>query len=414
MKKNISRNKKYSKKRIKSKKKKENNLHFIPFNYSKNIKFILLFFILLIIGYFHLCYMKFHSLSYELRVSKNYKSFNQIKSKQTDPFFCKILREIRIIKHLFSNRINSYKKRKNIIHITVGLNNNENYKYILLVSMYSLLSNCNTKTFVIYHILCTPDFNESSVDIFKSLMNKFYSNVEMIFYNMGNIFENRKKTFHSLATFYRIVGSVFIDSDRLIHLDGDTLTFSDLSEMYNLDFNDNYILGLYDYLSYGVDYLGIKSKIYINAGVILINLKKIREDNKTIELINMANSNMTLSNEDQTIFNYVFYPKIGRLPSKYAIFNFEDKSDIKVYIKSLRTKIPYEEVKEAFKNPIIIHQVLCYPKPWYVNNVYTKAVTNCAKRRDCSCKKYFDIWHSFANHTDYYGEISKFTGIKKL
>ena len=139
-------------------------------------------------------------------------------------------------------------------------------------------------------------------------------------------------------------------------------------------------------MSDGVDYLGIKSNVYNNAGVTLLNLQKLKEEKKIFELINMANSN---------------------------IFNFEDKSDIKIYINSLRTKIPFDELVEALKFPVIIHNVICYPKPWSIESVYIKAVSNCAKRNSCSCKKYFDIWHSFANKTDYYKEISKFTLIEK-
>ena len=143
--------------------------------------------------------------------------------------------------------------------------------------MYSLLSNCNKrKTFVIYHLLCTPDFDESSLSIFISLIKKFPQNVEMIFYNMGNYFINRKNGRYSEAAYYRILSPLFIDSDRVIHLDGDTLVFSDLDEMYSLYFSDNYVLGIYDFLSDGVDYLGIKSNIYINTRVILLNLKKLR------------------------------------------------------------------------------------------------------------------------------------------
>ena len=35
--------------------------------------------------------------------------------------------------------------------------------------------------------------------------------------------------------------------------------------MYNLDFKDNYLLGLIDFLSDGVDHLGLHSKIYTNT-----------------------------------------------------------------------------------------------------------------------------------------------------
>ena len=284
-----------------------------------------------------------------------------------------------------------------------------------MVSMYSLLFNCNkSKTFIIYHISCTPDFNEASIEIFKSLVKKFPRNVEIIIYNMGNHFSNRKNKRYSQAAYYRILTPMFIDSDRAIHLDGDTLVFSDVNEMYNLDFNDNYILGIYDYFSNGVDYLGLKSKIFINTGAILLNLKKLREDNKVFELLNLTKSNTYLFQVDQTVFNYLLYPKIGRLPSKYVIFNFEDKSDIIVYINRLRTKIPIDEIEQAFKNPIIIHNVICHPKIWSINTVYQPGVSNCSQRHNCSCKKYFDLWHSFAKKTDYYQEISKFTGIEKI
>ena len=195
---------------------------------------------------FHLKLCSFYQLlkSYALNNEKilelnEYNSFNELKRKTNEYFSRNILKEISIIKNLFSSKIESYKNQKNLIHITSSINNDENYKYILLVSMYSLLTNCNkNKNFIIYHILCTPDFNESSTIIFKSLLNKFSHNVQIIFYNMGNNFSNRKNKRLSVATYYRLLTPVVINSDRIIHLDGDTLVFSDLEEMYNLNFND--------------------------------------------------------------------------------------------------------------------------------------------------------------------------------
>ena len=183
--------------------------------------------------------------------------------------------------------------------------------------------------------------------------------------------------------------------------------------MYNLDFNDNYVLGFYDILSDGVDYLGLKSNIYINAGVLLFNLKKMKEDNKTFEIINFINSNPELRKGDQTIINYLLHPKIGRLPSKFGIWNFEDKSDIIVYLNKIRTKVPIDELEEALKNPVIMHIVLCLSKPWSPDTSYISQYTNCRQRNSCSYKKYFDLWHSFANKTEYYEEIKNFT-IRKL
>ena len=147
--------------------------------------------------------------------------------------------------------------------------------------MYSLLINCNKrKSFIIYHLLCSQDFYIISINIYKILFKNFSHNVEMIFYNMGNHFIKHKNTGWSHSSFYRMLTPFLINAERLIHLDGDTLIFQDLYKMYNLNFNDNYILGLYEINSNGLDYLGLNSSIYINAGVALLNLNKMRQGKK--------------------------------------------------------------------------------------------------------------------------------------
>ena len=70
----------------------------------------------------------------------------------------------------------------------------------------SVLINCNKeKTFITYHILCAPDVTEVSLSILKSLIQKYYSNLEMIFYNMGNNFMDHIDSRISQATYYRLL-----------------------------------------------------------------------------------------------------------------------------------------------------------------------------------------------------------------
>jgi lipopolysaccharide biosynthesis glycosyltransferase len=338
-------------------------------------------------------------------IENKYESFEKMKlNYNNDPIYKPFLEQIKIIAHVYNNNYQKIKVHKNMIHICVALNNE--YIYPLLVSIESVLMNCNKKkSFYIYHILCYPDFTEKNLAILKSLVNKYPFNVEMIFYNMGNSFMNRETGRYSQATYYKILSPIFIDLDRIIYLDGDTLTFKDINEMYQLDFNDNYVLGAYDFYSNGLDYLGIKSNIFINGGVLLFNLEKIRK-NKMHEMLNIINnSSIRLEGNDQTLINYVFYPDIGRIPSKYITFNFHDESDIEVYLKIIRTKLDFNELKESFKDPIIMHSVLCFPKLWTNNPSYAVCCTACKKRNDCNCEKYHKLWYSFANKTDYYKEI---------
>ena len=117
-----------------------------------------------------------------------------------------------------------------------------------------------------------------------------------------------------------------------------------------------------------------------------------------------------MKNVDQTAVNYVFYPNIGRLPSKFGIFNFRNELDIEKYISFLRQKVNIMEIKKAFKDPAIIHLVLCSPKPWIFPSSYYKKYSRCSKSKNCSCIKYHNLWHDYANKTSYYDEIIKFIG----
>ena len=62
--------------------------------------------------------------------------------------------------------------------------------------------------------------------------------------------------------------------------------------------------------------ININKNEYINSGVLLLNLKKIREDNKTKELDEYIN-NHSLFYPDQDAINVIFKDKILFLDNKY-------------------------------------------------------------------------------------------------
>ena len=351
-----------------------------------------------------------NNLNNEIIYENNYDVFENTKLMfNNDTFLNYYLKRISILNHTYNNNYKKLKKNKLNIHICISLNNQ--YIYPILVSMESVLINSDKKnTFLTYHILCAPDVTEKTLTKIKSLMKRYSLNLEMIFYDMGSTFMHLYHTRLKQVAFYRLLLPIMVNLDRIIYLDGDTLTFKDLGEMFQLNFNNNYILGTLDYYSNGVDYLGIKSKKYINSGVLLINLEKIRNDKKYYGLINITRRR-SLRNDDQTAINYALFPDIGFLPSKYNIFNFNDISDIKVYRKYIRTEVNITEIEEVLKDPTIIHHVICWPKMWSIHTVYIKEVSSCKQRNDCSCLKYHNIWLSIANKTDYFQDILEF--IKK-
>ena len=336
-----------------------------------------------------------------------YQNFEKMKKRFiNEPILNPYLNEIKILSHIFHKNLATLKNNKTNVQICMGLNNK--YVYHILVSIESILFNCNkTKTFITIHILCAPEIKENYLFMLKSLVYQYPSNFEFIFYNMGNIFISNENLGFSQIVYYRLLAPIIFDVDRIFHLDGDTLTFKDLSEVYQINLNDNYVFGFLDFLPYGIDYLGIKSEKYINAGVILLNLEKIRNDKKIFDIINIMTNKTKLHNNDQTIINYIFYPKIGIFQSKYVTFNFYNELHIESFTKLVRTKITSSEIIDALKDPTIIHFIPCRPKVWDPKTKCRRKIFWSKQNDKCCCKYYHNLWYFYANKTEYYKEILK-------
>ena len=351
--------------------------------------------------------IKFPKDGHEIEYINNFNLLKVDYSK--DLFFKSLLKEISIISYDYTNKLNDNNCK---VHIMVSLNNK--YIYPLIVSITSALINSNiNKTTLIYHILCSKQLRKKNINKLKSLLQIFPTNLEMIFYNMGDAFIKFKNQKFSQVTYYRLLSPIFIPLKRIIYLDSDTLIFHDLFEMFQLSFKDNYVLGFLDILSGAVDYLGLKSEKYINAGIILINLEKIRKDRKHYELLYMALNHKNLKHHDQTIINYVLYPNIGVLPCKYGIFNYPTLFDIKyIYLKNIRQNIDLTELKEAIKDPTIMHFVLCYPKVWFENSKFNGVSTRDGTLYNRKCEKFHKIWMKYAKLSPFFKEIKKKYRIK--
>ena len=245
----------------------KNNNNIININKTKNSKknkeininsvkclclFLLVLFILTNKAYLN----NFNDLIKKERIKRNneiideekyYKNFENIKKRYiSNPILKPYLNQIKIISHIFHKNETSLKIKKTNVHICIGLNNK--YLYPYLVSIESILVNCNKEqTFITLHILCSPDLTENDIFKLKSLIYQFPLNLEFIFYDMGNNFIALNNKRFSQSTFFRLLSPIIFDIDRMIYLDGDTLVFKDLNEMHKIKFNDNYILGILDF-----------------------------------------------------------------------------------------------------------------------------------------------------------------------
>ena len=252
------------------------------------------------------------------------------------------------------NNYNNYTNYRNVIHISMSFE--EFYFSPSLISITSVLINAKNDTFINYHFVVDSTINETHQIMIKSLI-KFHSLTNFSFYNASNIFKEftvRRKHMKLPAYFLLGLHLYLLNVHKTIYLDSDTLVYSDLSEMYNLDMNGLYFRGILDEKVSRKEFNSIKADHFINSGVLLMNIDKYREDDIFKKTIEYSKSHIMKQN-DQELINAVAYFGIDILPPKYGI-PFLDKGLIETLSDSSH-QIFYDknELLEANKNITIRH-----------------------------------------------------------
>ncbi len=165
--------------------------------------------------------------------------------------------------------------------------------------------------------------------------------------------------------------------NKVLYLDSDTVIEGSLNELWNIDISDYYLAGVDDCLSskyrkvVGLDNCGT----YVNAGMLMINLKRWREENVISDFIKLLrdNNGYFIFNE-QSIINSLFSGKIRILPQKY---NVNTLVYLFTYDELLKLRKPHkfsysvDEYNEARKSPVITHYTgnfLVNRRPWIHNS----------------------------------------------
>lgn len=269
--------------------------------------------------------------------------------------------------------------------IPVVFSTDQTYVYPLSVALFSLLKyakiNTKYKICVLHNSL-----SKSQVNFLTSIVRLFDGHV-IDFYKVGNKYDKYKITqsFIATPTFYRLsLPEILRSINKCIYLDCDVIVQNDLSELFRLNIDDKYIAGVRaagyfhpNNIKRLKNELGIPADSYVNAGVLLFNLKKMRANGLSKVFTQLLDKNF--HDQDQDIINKACYGKIRILPPQYNLMTkYKPDNDLS-YSSSNELKAAYskEEWDRARKNPCIIH-FADKIKPWNdLNAVF--------------CKKWWDV-----------------------
>ncbi len=157
-----------------------------------------------------------------------------------------------------------------------------NYIPYATVATHSLLLN-SLNNLKIYWILPKEDLLLASACLARlniNRPNKLRGNISLVGVNT-DMFSTWKESGHILqSTYYKLLIPQCIDHKKIIYIDCDTLVLGDLMDLYNTDMGEYAIGGVPDPWGSSTTKVSFdNTDVYVNGGVLLMNLEVLRYDN---------------------------------------------------------------------------------------------------------------------------------------
>lgn len=257
-------------------------------------------------------------------------------------------------------------KTKNSIPVTLACDNKYS-KYAGLIIEEIMMNNTSNSFYEIFIMSngISKFWNEKLIkmnDKYKNLKITIVDGERWLLNKELNEIDHVNKT-----TFLRLCILDYLKNyDKVIYLDCDTTINDDLNNLYKIDIENFAIGACLDTVQ--ISYLhneksnasilfkkyGIKNPWnYFNAGVLLMNIKKMNEISSWDNLLTLCEKNKYRF-QDQDVLNIVYQEHVKILDSKWNCFSHNSLTHIEIPEKKAPINV-YLNYIEACKNPSIIH-----------------------------------------------------------
>ena len=216
----------------------------------------------------------------------------------------------------FKNHLNDYAYHKPIHLVFAG---DDGYVTPLLTAFTSL--SLNSKTPLQIHLL-TAGFSDQNQQLIQKLdqqLKNIQINITPVSKELFNNFPINQRWNQSI--YYRyLIPELIKEETRALYLDGDILVFDDLNNFFQIDLQEKTIAGVSDYFEkkFLSRPLFQDLLVYINSGVLLIDMPKWRKQGMTQKLFETTKHYQDqISYFDQDVINLVFKEDILPVSFKY-------------------------------------------------------------------------------------------------
>ena len=247
-------------------------------------------------------------------------------------------------------------ENNNVIPIFMAVDNN--YIPFLGVALKSIIDNVSQQNRYEIKVLYTSVTEENK----KKIEEYQTENVGIEFVNLSyKLQEIQEKlytrNYFSNTTYFRLfIPELYPDYDKAVYIDSDTITLVDIARLYNTEMGDNLIAGIPDgavqaipiFQDYVEKVVGVSNyNNYFNAGIIVMNLKALREYKFQEKFLYMLEKIKFEVAQDQDYLNRLCKGRVKLLGFEW-------------------NRMPAMGEQEGELN-IIHYNLGC--KPWYFDNV---------------------------------------------
>lgn len=207
----------------------------------------------------------------------------------------------------------------------------DSYAPFLAEALNSAIKNSdpqrNYKAIVLYQDLGADNISRLQAlrtENFKIELMPIRANMEALDDRMSN---RLRCDYFTLTIYFRLfIPSMFPQYDKGIYIDSDVVLTDDIAKLFDIDIGENYIgacndLSIADIpplVAYTEKAVGVNAKEYINSGVLLMNLKKMRDDDLEGHFLALLNKyHFDSIAPDQDYLNAMCNGKIYYLEEKW-------------------------------------------------------------------------------------------------
>ena len=225
----------------------------------------------------------------------------------------------------------------------------------MIISLLSIVKHCKEQLNIYILTMDLQEINKSyrpitkeQVKVLEDIILKANSKSKINIIDITSYFKEEMLESVNINTHYTpyILVRLFSDKieelpDKVLYLDSDLVIYKDIKPLFDTKIDN------YDFAAV-VDYIGqfFINKKYINSGVLLMNIKKMKEEGKFEKCRNMVITKKMLL-PDQTALNEICEDKIY-LPRKYNEQK-EKQEDTVIRHFSMTMKIIFHTTKEKRK-----------------------------------------------------------------